>query len=357
MTLTTGTPARAGVPVVRSRESPPVLARPALPATLIGTLLIALAFAGPTPATAADGGVAWTVQTADNDHGTGRANFTYDVVDPGTVISDAMTVVNTGTEPLPLAVYAADAFTASTGEIDVLVDGQPSRDAGTWVSVDATSLSLSPGESAVVPFTIAVPADARPGDHAAGIVTSLTSTDPASTLSVDRRLGTRINLRVTGELAPAAVVSQTSARYEASWNPFESGRLVIEYTLANTGNTRLTGSETIATAGLFGARSAPTQLTEVLPGSTVEIAREIPVFSLGWVGGSVELTPEAVGLGAAPLAPVTAAFSAAAPPWSLYALLAAILAAALATVLIVRRRRNAAASAAVSAGDVPTQAD
>lgn len=332
-------------------------ARLPLPTALVGTLLLALALTVPTPATAADGGIAWTVQTADNDHGTGRANFTYDVVDPGTVISDAMTVVNTGTEPLPLAVYAADAFTASTGEIDVLVDGQPSRDTGTWVSVDATPLALSPGESAVVPFTITVPADARPGDHAAGIVTSLTSTDPSSTLSVDRRLGTRINLRVTGELAPAAAVSVASARYEASGNPFESGRLVVEYTLENTGNTRLTGSETIATAGLLGARSAPTQLTEVLPGSTVVVAREVPVFSLGWVSGSVELTPEAVGLGAAPLAPVMAGFSVAAPPWSLYALLAAILAAALAAVLIVRRRWNAASNDAAAAGAEAAQAD
>ena len=315
-----------------------------LPFAVIGTLLLAVA--APAPAVAVDGGVAWTVQTADNAHGTRRANFRYDTVDPGTVISDAMTVVNTGTEPLPLEVYAADAFTAATGEIDVLVDGRPSRDAGTWVSVDASPLSLAPGASAEVPFTITVPADARPGDHAAGIVTSLTSTDPTSTLSVDRRLGTRINLRIAGELTPAAAVSDVSARYEASWNPFESGRVVVQYALENTGNTRLTGSEILATDGLFGERGAPTQLTEVLPGSTVEITREIPAFSLGWVAGSVELTPEAVGLGAAPLAPTENGFSVVAVPWSLYALLALILAAVLTAVLLVRRRRAAAAAQA-----------
>ncbi|SIS02047.1 hypothetical protein [Microbacterium sp. RURRCA19A] len=326
-----------------------MFARLPLPAALVGILLLALA--APASATAADGGVAWTVRTADNAYGTGRANFTYDTVEPGAVISDTMIVVNTGTEPLPLAVYAADAFTASTGEIDVLVDGQPSRDAGTWVSVDTTPLSLSPGQSAEVPFTITVPVDARPGDHGAGIVTSLTSTDPTSTLSVDRRLGTRITLRVAGELTPAASVSAASARYEASWNPFDSGRIVVEYALENTGNTRLTGAETLATAGLFGARTAPTQLTEVLPGSTVRIAREIPAFSLGWVAGSVDVTPEAVGLGAAPLAPVTAGFSIVAVPWSLYALLALILAAVLTAVLLVRHRRAAASAAAAAQAD------
>jgi hypothetical protein len=314
---------------------------------LVGAVLAALA--APTAASAAttDGGVAWTVQTADNTQGTGRANFTYDVA-PGAVITDAMIVVNTGTEPLPLSVYAADAFTASTGEIDVLVGGQPSQGAGTWVSVIPTPLTLDPGDSAEVPFTIAVPADARPGDHAAGIVTSLTSQDAAATLSVDRRLGTRINLRVAGELTPAASVANVSTRYVPSWNPFDSGRLVVHYSLENTGNTRLTGSETIATTGLIAARTAPEQMSEILPGSIVEVEREVPVFSLGWVTGAVSVTPESVGLGAALLEPVATEFSTAAVPWSLYVLLILVLGVVLTAVLIARRLRRRRAEVPVA---------
>ena len=304
---------------------------------LTGVLLLTVV--APTPASAGTGGVAWTVQTADNTQGIGRANFTYDVA-PGTVLSDTMIVVNTGTEPLPLAVYAADAFTASTGEIDVLVDGQPSRDAGTWVAVSSAALTLNPGDSADVPFTITVPADARPGDHAAGIVTSLTSRDAAATLSVDRRLGTRINLRVGGELTPAAAVSNVSTRYLPSWNPFDPGRLIVQYDLANTGNTRLTGSETVVTTSPLGGRTSPTQLSEILPGSTVTVEREVPAFSLGWITGSVAVTPEAVGLGAAVLDPVATGFSAAAVPWSLYVLLVVILGVALGAVLLARRVRR-----------------
>lgn len=318
---------------------------------LAGALLIALPLALPAPASASaaaasaatasatTGGVAWTVQTADNAQGTGRGNFAYDVA-PGAVISDAMIVVNTGTEPLPLSVYAADAFTASTGEIDVLVDGQPSQDAGTWVTVSPTTLTLNPGDAADLPFTIAVPADARPGDHAAGIVTSFTSADAASTLSVDRRLGTRINLRVSGELTPAATIADVSTQYVPSWNPFDSGRLVVQYALTNTGNTRLTGSETIATTSLVGGRTAPAQMSEILPGSTVQVEREVPVFSLGWITGAVAVTPEGVGLGAALLSPVSTDFSTAAVPWSLYVLLVLILGIALGTVLTVRRVRR-----------------
>lgn len=312
---------------------------------LIGALALGLA-ASPPAALADAGGIAWSVQTADNGNGTGRANFAYEV-DPGETVSDTMIVVNTGTEPLPLTVYAADAFTAPSGEIDVLVTGAASTGAGTWVSVAQTSLELAPGQTADVPFTVTVPADARPGDHSAGIVTSLTSTDASSALSVDRRLGTRINLRVAGALAPSAAVTGVTARYDGSWNPFESGRLTVQYRLENTGNTRLTGLETIATTGLFAMTGAPTQLPEVVTGSTVEITREVPAFSLGWLSGQVTVAPEGVGLGAGAREPVVTDFSIAAVPWSLYGLLLLVTASVLAIVLLVRRRGARRAAQAV----------
>ncbi|WP_083285819.1 WxL protein peptidoglycan domain-containing protein [Microbacterium sp. BH-3-3-3] len=317
---------------------------------LAGTLVLGLSTL-PLPAAAADGGVAWSVQTADNANGTGRANFSYDV-DPGAVVTDTMVVVNTGTEPLPLAVYAADAFTAPSGEIDVLVDGAPSLGAGTWVAVPPTALQLAPGESADVAFTITVPADARPGDHAAGIVTSLTSQDASSTLSVDRRLGTRINLRVAGELTPAAAVTGVTASYEGSWNPFDSGRLIVRYSLENTGNTRLTGLETVTTSGLAGVLSStttPTQVTEIIPASTIDMEREMPAFSLGWITGTLTIAPAGVGLGAGAVSEVVTDFAIPAVPWSLYGLIALVAGAAVAIALVVRRsmrRRDAGRPAA-----------
>lgn len=317
---------------------------------LAGTLVLGLSTL-PLSAAAADGGVAWSVQTADNANGTGRANFSYDV-EPGAVVTDTMVVVNTGTEPLPLAVYAADAFTAPSGEIDVLVDGAPSLGAGTWVAVPPTALQLAPGESADVAFTISVPADARPGDHAAGIVTSLTSQDASSTLSVDRRLGTRINLRVAGELTPAAAVTGVTASYEGSWNPFDSGRLIVRYSLENTGNTRLTGLETVTASGLAGVLSTttpPTQVTEIIPASTIDMEREVPAFSLGWITGTLTIAPAGVGLGTGAVSEVVTDFAIPAVPWSLYGLIALVAGAAVAIALVVRRsmrRRDAGRPAA-----------
>lgn len=311
--------------------------------------------AGVVPAEAAttDGGVAWTVQTADNDNGTGRGNFTYDVT-PGAVITDAMVVVNTGTVPLPLSVYAADAFTTPSGEIDVLIDGSPSVDAGTWVAVDPATLELAPGQRTEVSFSISVPADARPGDHAAGIVTALSSQDASQSLSIDRRLGTRINLRVAGDLLPGADVSGVTARYTPSWNPFAPGVLTVAYALANSGNTRLTGTETVSAGGplgVFGASSPPAQLPEVIPGSVIEVTRDIPVLSIGWLSGEITVEPQGVGLGAGIVAPLTVGYSALALPWSLFVLLLLVAGAVVAATLLVRRRRLRSLAGAARAPD------
>lgn len=316
-----------------------------------GSLTAVAAGPGARSASGATGTIGWTVETADNDNGVGRGNFTYDV-EPGAVISDTMVVVNTGTQALPLAVYAADAFTTSSGDIDVLVDGTPSVGAGTWVAIGTPAVELLPGQQADIAFTISVPADARPGDHAAGIVTSLVTTDASQSLSVDRRLGTRVNLRVAGELSPAAAIADVSTAYTPSWNPFAAGTLTVSYALENPGNTRITGVETLAVAGplgLFGADTAPAQLREIIPGSVVEVTRELPVMSLGWVGGTLTVTPEGVGLGTGSVAPATVDVGTVALPWSLYALL--VLAAAIVAggLLVLRRARRARLTAAGAA--------
>ncbi|MFG6475525.1 WxL protein peptidoglycan domain-containing protein [Microbacterium sp. P06] len=327
----------------------PALRLPRIPVALVASVLFVVASPAAVHATTT-GDVGWTVQTVDNDNGSGRGSFSYEL-DPGGTLTDAMRVVNTGTAALPLDVYAADAFTTAGGDIDLVTGGSPSTDAGLWVSVDAPQIVLQPGEQTDIAFTITVPADAAPGDHAAGLVTSLVSQDDNQTLAVDRRLGTRVNVRVTGALLPGAAVENVRTSFAPSWNPFEAGTLVVDYTVRNAGNTRLTGADTVSAAGPAGllATVATAQRTpEITPGSAVEVRRELQVVSLGWLSGTVELSPEAVGLGAGNIAPVAVAYSAGAVPWSLVILLGIIAGGVVAAVLLVRSRRRIAGEPAVA---------
>ncbi|GAA1999001.1 WxL protein peptidoglycan domain-containing protein [Microbacterium ulmi] len=310
---------------------------------LAGLTAVLLASATPALASPASAdtppALGWTLETVDNDNGAGRRNFVY-TVDAGATIHDALRVTNVGASPLDLAVYAADAFTTPTGQIDLQAGTTPPVDAGLWTTVGTTLLTLAPGQQAQVDFTIAVPTDAPPGDHAAGIVTSHVSGE-GDVLAVDRRLATRVTVRVNGELAPSAQIQDFTASYAPSWNPFEPGVARIDYRLTNTGNTLVTASDVVDAAGpfgLFGRASPATALPEVIPGSTIDVHRELALPPLGWITGAISVSPEAVGLGAQLLEPTIHEFGVLAMPWTLLVVLAAVLVVAAIAILLVRRR-------------------
>lgn len=295
-------------------------------------------------AAAVDDAVAWTVETADNAHGEDRPHFEFDV-DPGEVVEDVFVVLNTGSAPLELAAYAADAFTTTAGILDLRLADDPVEDSGAWIGLDRTALTLQPGERAEIGIRIEVPDDAAPGDHPAGVVTSLRTHAAGSSLSVDRRLGIRVHLRVAGDLVPAVEVTDVVTSYAGSWNPFDGGVMTVAYTLRNTGNTRVAAIDTIAASGPFGLAAlpaSPESVPEVLPGSQVRVERTMPgVAALGWIGGSVVVAPSVVGLGATALAPTAADISVVAVPWSLLVAIAAlvIVGGVIAVVVWARRRR------------------
>jgi hypothetical protein len=298
-----------------------------------------------TPVAAADA-ASWSVGPADGPLGTGRPFFEY-ALDPGATVDDAFTVRNDGATPLTLRIYAADAFTTREGTIDLLPATQQSVDSGTWVDLGATHVDLDPGETAVVPFTLSVPADARPGDHPAGIVTSLLSDDADAQVQVDRRLGSRLYVRVSGELSPSVDVSEPTVSFDGVWNPLALGRIDVSYTLTNTGDTRVTAVAASSAHGPFGVAALSTgaeQLPEILPGSSVEVTQSLDgVAALAWLGGAVNVIPTSVGVGAAQLDAVVAPYTVAAVPIATLLILAGALVITVGIVLFVRRSRRSRA--------------
>jgi hypothetical protein len=89
---------------------------------------------------------------------------------PGDVISDKVTVANTGRGSGTAYLYAVDATTGQTSGAVYLSRQSPRNDVGRWTRLARAQVTLAPGASTVVPFTIRVPAGARPGDHLGGIV-------------------------------------------------------------------------------------------------------------------------------------------------------------------------------------------
>jgi hypothetical protein len=227
----------------------------------------------------------------------GRSRFSYEVA-PGQQLTDNYSVSNTGTTAQVMRVFATDAFNTEDGAYGLLDTDAAAVDAGAWVTfvngATFVDVPLAPGESQLVTFTLVVPADASPGDHAAGIVTSVTS--PQGQILVDRRVATRLYVRVPGDLQAALTVGSISSSYEPTINPLD-GTTTVTFTVRNSGNIALGAKLIVGVNTYLGMSAAPIvrdELDEMLPRSTRVITLTVPgVAQLGYLNPYVSLAPVA----------------------------------------------------------------
>ncbi|MFC6083454.1 WxL protein peptidoglycan domain-containing protein [Sphaerisporangium aureirubrum] len=322
----------------RSRTTTPA---EALTRAAVVALLAALGFlgTGAGPA-AADGDVSWTIGTASNDFGSGRQNYSY-TLDPGGQLKDALVVVNNGTTPLTLAVYAADGFTAEGGTLDLVARDAKSTRVGAWVRTDRPDVTVPPGESAEVPFTLTLPAGAAPGEYMGGIVTSPKQAGEPG----ERRQGIRIRLRVGGELKPGLAVENLRVDYKGTPNPLGKGAATVSYTIRNTGNAILTARQEASVSGPFGhlgVHAGPIgDSPRLLPGDTWKVS--VPLRGVApalRLTGTVTLVPLLTDASnsVAPLAAVETTAQAWTIPWAL--LLCVVVLCGLVGLAFRRRRRR-----------------
>ncbi|MEV8370515.1 hypothetical protein [Microbacterium sp. NPDC064584] len=263
-------------------------------------LLVGLTLFWPADARAAsddDQQVRWSVVPADDAGPDGRRAVEVEL-DPGEVVQDHFAVRNIGSDEVVFALTAADGFTTRTGRFDILPADEQSVDAGTWISLPETV--TVPGDSTVVvPFSIIVPDQAEPGDHAAGITASVLSVRTAedgTSVGVDSRIGFRVLTRVTGEIAPAAALADLVGGYAISWNPLRPGEATVSFDVVNEGNTRLMAEGSVSAGGRTVFFPGPGESPqEMLPGDTRRITVVLDdVWPLVAVPATVTATPTVV---------------------------------------------------------------
>ena len=272
-----------------------------------------------------------------------RSSFSYEL-QAGQQITDYFLASNTGTTALTATVFSTDAFNSADGGFALLDTAAEPADVGGWVTFDGAKkvdIALQPGESKAVTFVLTVPADARPGDHPGGIVMSVQKGD--GQVLVDRRVGTRLYVRVPGDLQPLLSVSSFTASYDGKWNPFD-GTTNITATVKNTGNVALKGEALIGVKGPFGipiGKVSTDPIDELLPGGETTISYQVGgIGQVGLVNPYVTLTPSLTGDASNPgvLKVITRDAVLVAVPWWLVIVLG--LAAIVLVVLRVRAKRD-----------------
>lgn len=254
--------------------------------------LATLAVPGRAAADPDDGNRAWSVRPATEGKPDRRTHYTLQGA-PGTTVEDQVLVTNASTVAAPFTIYATDAFNTDTGAFDLLAAAKKPVDIGAWVSFPTPTVTIAAGASVAVPFKIAIPANATPGDHAGGVLVSLaTGTD----VKLDTRVAVRLYLRIAGLLRPVLAAKYLQAAYSGVGNPFGSGSVALTYTVVNSGNIRLQShAKVVVRSAIFGntlSSKTLADLPELLPRQQVTYHAELSgVFPAGPLNVSVELQP------------------------------------------------------------------
>ncbi|KAB1986288.1 hypothetical protein [Streptomyces triticiradicis] len=294
----------------------------ALPAARVLGLTLVLLGAAPT-ASAAEG---WSVAPAAGGAADGRPSV-YAEGAPGTVLQDAVSVLNPGARPLTVRLRGTAADNAADGA-SATDEQAAGADAGAWIAfaghargrrtaVRELSVRVPAHTRADVPFTIGVPAGAAPGDHPGAIVAS----------GGGRTSAVRVRVRVPGPALSALTVEHVGVG---------GGR--ISYELVNRGTTVLAPRLAVHADGVLGTlldRGPRTLPVELPPGGRVVLHEpwtDPPVLD----AVDVRLTVTAAG-GVRSTATVSARFV----PWGAAAGAGGVLVAVPGAWFAVRRRRRA----------------
>ncbi len=234
-----------------------------------------------TDALAASNG-SWSIfpYHAPGASGPGRSLFDFSLK-AGQSIADAFTLSNDANHPITFNIYPADAYDVTAGGGFALRGfGQENVGVGAWVHLPKSVqglYTLAQDSQVTVPFTLVVPSDASPGDHAGGIVALAVSPAKRSNsrvrFTVRQGVGVRVYLDVLGAVHPGLAVENLKTDVSVPPVAFLTGssKAGVSYDVVNTGNQTFPSVvvRTYAT-NLFGQTVQtfpPVRLATVLPGS------------------------------------------------------------------------------------------
>ena len=188
-----------------------------------------------------------------------------------------------------VSLNAVDAATGPFGGVSYALPEQARERVGSWIELEATSLSVDPGHSAIVAFSVKVPADAMPGEHLGGIAAFVPLSAASSAeggLQVQQRAIVAVQVNIPGPRAREMAVKGLAPQLRPD------GVYAVAQ-LANSGNALIpaaAGSLLITRRDRSTALAAPLSLETTVPGSAAAYPlRWDPPPAAGRYHGHIEL--------------------------------------------------------------------
>ncbi len=206
--------------------------------------------------------------------------FVYELK-PGDKTSDAVKVINNSATVRTLLVYAVDSQTSSGGAFACAQKVDTPVSVGSWISLSKSQVTLKPGTSENVPFTISAPKTASAGESNGCIViqdAQQTPVQQGNGITLSFRTALRVAVTVPGEITKGLGFTNLVV------NQLENDLVRLSAGLKNTGNVSLDANLDVRLKSLFGTTVQKTGgQYPVLANSEAAFNFEVPQsFWGGW---------------------------------------------------------------------------
>ncbi len=154
---------------------------------------------------------------------------------PGETMTLEVELANVGDAAIAVRTYASDVYTIINGGFGARLRDEPQTGTTLWLDYTTDVLQLPAGQGIRRTFTVAVPAEAEPGEYITSLL--LENDEPirgSGDVALDQvvRQAVAVVVTVPGQRLPALAIGEASHKMVAD-------RSVVAVVLENTGNVRL----------------------------------------------------------------------------------------------------------------------
>ncbi len=196
---------------------------------------------------AATGGIGGRPANPVADNPRSQSIFIY-TLDTNQTKDDQVLVSNNSDQTRTISFYSVDGVVTNTGAYTCKQKSEAFTDAGAWVSLAKSQITLGPGSSEKVDFRVSVPSSASVGEHSACIVFQDDQDEGQETGNIRLRTRQAIRMAITvpGDLQRSIAINSFSVKDN---NKIQQYNLSLQ----NSGNVSADVNTSITLKSIFGA--------------------------------------------------------------------------------------------------------
>jgi hypothetical protein len=196
---------------------------------------------------------------------------------PGTTVKDSLILRNIGEHEETVRLYAADATVNQAGSFTPKLESEEQNGIGLWSTLSDKEVTLEPGESIEIPFSIEIPLGIAPGQYFGSIINEQVNTGTCpnglltngngecpGNIQIKTRTGNRIYLTIPGEIKHDITLRNLL------WKSSSQKKILFTFNFTNNGNVAFEPQAVLHIYDTWGRelKTLESRLGKSLPGSS-----------------------------------------------------------------------------------------